>query len=114
MSRRAVNGLLILAIVAVFGVALVLGTQRGGGGGPDSFAGSDSQAMELVESTNPSYAAWFEPLFRPESSQVESGLFALQAGLGGVALGYLVGRLHERRRRPVQVAGEPVETAEQA
>jgi cobalt/nickel transport protein len=113
MSRRAVNGLLILAIGAIFGVALVLGTQRGGGG-PDSFAGSDSQAMELVESTNPSYAAWFEPVFRPESSQIESGLFALQAGLGGIALGYLVGRMRERRRGPVPVAAEPVETTEPA
>ncbi|AXG12568.1 energy-coupling factor ABC transporter substrate-binding protein [Intrasporangium calvum] len=106
MSRRAVNGLLVLAIVAVVGLALVLGAQRGESGA-DSYAGSDSQAMDLIESAHPAYEAWFEPLFRPESSQVESGLFALQAGLGGITLGYVVGRIHERRRRR---AGEPAAT----
>lgn len=104
MSRRAVNGLLVLAIVAIVGLALILGAQRGERGA-DSFAGSDSQARDLVESDHPAYAAWFEPLFTPESSQVESGLFALQAGLGGIALGYVAGRIHERRRRS---AGEQI------
>ena len=39
-----------------------------------------------------------EPLFRPGSPELESGLFALQAGLGGILLGFVLGRLTARRR----------------
>ncbi|MFC7571602.1 hypothetical protein ACFQX8_03525 [Klenkia terrae] len=35
----------------------------------------------------------------PGSSEVESGLFALQAALGGGVLGYVLGRLRGRRSR---------------
>ena len=41
--------------------------------------------------------AWFEPLFSPGSAELESGLFALQAGLGGILLGFVLGRLTARR-----------------
>ena len=41
---------------------------------------------------------WFEPLFSPDSGEVESGLFALQAAIGAGILGYCLGRLHGRRR----------------
>ena len=39
---------------------------------------------------------WFEPLMPPAGGEIESGLFALQAGLGGLALGYVFGRLKGR------------------
>ena len=35
----------------------------------------------------------------PAGGEIESGLFALQAGLGGLALGYVFGRLKGRRTR---------------
>ena len=41
---------------------------------------------------------WFQPLLPPAGGEIESGLFALQAGLGGVVLGYTFGVLRERRR----------------
>ncbi|GAA6525002.1 hypothetical protein IDVR_07970 [Intrasporangium sp. DVR] len=100
------NVLLGLAVVSVIGVAFAIGGLREPVG-DEPFGGSDAQAMALVESAHPDYEAWVEPFFRPGSSQIESGLFALQAGIGGIAIGYVVGRLHERRRVTTTGRTEP-------
>ena len=90
MTRRTlVTALLVLGVVALFAVPLLLD------GGSSEFAGADSQATEVIEDTG--YTPWFESVFSPSSSEVESGLFALQAAIGGAVLGYLVGRLRGRR-----------------
>ena len=90
MSRRTlVTVALVLGVVALFAVPLLLD------GGASDFAGADGQATEVVEETG--YTPWFDSVFSPSSAEVESGLFALQAGLGGAVLGYVVGRLRGRR-----------------
>ena len=40
-------------------------------------------ATELVQESEPGYEPWFASVFSPSSKEVESGLFALQAALGG-------------------------------
>lgn len=87
--RRLVTGLLVLAVVALFALPLLLD------GGASEYAGTDSQATGAIEDSG--YRPWFEPVFAPSSGEVESGLFALQAALGGGLLGYVLGRLRGRR-----------------
>lgn len=95
-----VNAGIAVAIILLVTTALIVDARRSGT--DERFVGSDSTATALIETDNPGYQQWFTPLFSPSSGEVESGLFALQAGLGGLALGYCLGSLQRRRRdRPV-------------
>jgi cobalt/nickel transport protein len=90
------TNLLLLAAVAALVVApIALNT---GKGKAEPFSGSDSQAEQSIVDNHPDYQPWFHSLYTPPSSEVESGLFALQASLGAGFLGYYFGAARTRRR----------------
>ncbi|MFD2093497.1 energy-coupling factor ABC transporter substrate-binding protein [Blastococcus deserti] len=103
--RRLVTALLVLGVVALFALPLLLDR------GTAEFAGTDGLATTAIEEDHPGYEPWFESVLRPSSAEVESGLFALQAALGGGVLGYALGRLRGRRAPGTSTtepgAGEP-------
>lgn len=57
----------------------------------EPFGGADGAATEIIEEENPDYTPWFEPIIGELPGEVESGIFALQAGLGAGVLGYALG-----------------------
>lgn len=96
MSKKAIiNTLLIAAMFVVFVVSFVIG---GTHTNPEErFGGTDDAATTQIQKSDPGYEPWFHSFFEPESSEVESGLFALQAAIGGAVLGFAIGGLWGRR-----------------
>lgn len=95
-----VNLMLALAAVAVFIVALMIGTSNG------EFVGTDSKANDEIAQSDPTYEPWFKPFWTQPGGEVESGLFALQAALGAGVLGFALGSFRERRRHPAAAPNE--------
>lgn len=89
MSKRST--ILIIATI----VAILVGSYWFGLGA--EFGGADSLATETIDDSG--YTPWASPLLDELPGEVESGLFALQAGLGGVLLGFALGTFRERRHR---------------
>lgn len=61
------------------------------------FSGADDQASEMINEVDPNYKPWFENVWKPPSGEVESFLFALQAGIGAGFIGYFFGCLKGRK-----------------
>ncbi|MDO5629012.1 MAG: energy-coupling factor ABC transporter substrate-binding protein [Mobilicoccus sp.] len=85
----------VIGIALVLGVSLVVGAQRQDTA-EDQFEGTDAVITQMLEDEGAE--SWFEPVLALDSGELESGLFAFQAALGGILLGYCVGRLHGRRQ----------------
>ena len=96
------RNLWLLAVVIALAVAPLLIH-----GKDAEFAGSDNQAEQAISALAPDYKPWAAPLWEPPSGEIESLLFALQAAIGAVLLGYFFGR----RRCLAEAAGKPQDHA---
>lgn len=106
-SRLGVTLALLAALVALFVVSFVLGSQHSS---EESFAGTDSVVTDML-ATDHNVEPWFQPLFEPGSGEIESGLFALQAALGAGIVGYAFGNLRGRAAARSGTAATDEETA---
>ena len=101
-KKTLVTIALVAALFVVFGVSFAIGGLHTS---PDQrFTGTDSAATAQIQAANPGYQPWFTPFFQPQSGEIESGLFALQAAIGGCVLGFAIGALWGRRRATVTAA----------
>lgn len=82
------NTLLLLGVVVLSALPLIVHPTTPS---DELFAGADTLGRDAVTQIQPSYRPWARPLWEPPSGEIESLLFALQAGLGAGLLGYFFG-----------------------
>lgn len=74
------------------------------------FSGADAKASELILKISPEYKTWFSPVYEPQSSEIATLLFALQAAIGAGVLGYWLGSSVARDKHRKELAGaQPTE-----
>lgn len=74
-------GFLVIAMICVLAYAINPGAE---------FGGADDGAEEVIGELDPDYEPWFSSLFEP-AGETESMLFALQAAIGALIIGYFIG-----------------------
>ena len=81
--------LIILAVIcAVIFIAPLL-MYNGHGEDDGYFGGADDAAGEAIEASG--FEPWFSSFWEPPSGEIESLLFALQAAIGAIIIGYFLG-----------------------
>ena len=84
MANKKYHSWLLVLGVIVLAVAPLLFVKG-------EFAGADGQAEKAITELHPQYKPWFNSLVELPSGEVESLLFAVQAGLGAGVIGYVIG-----------------------
>ncbi|WP_421077457.1 energy-coupling factor ABC transporter substrate-binding protein [Methanothermococcus sp. Ax23] len=86
---------MILGVIILTVAPLVM--YAGHGEHDGYFGGSDDAGGEAIEEMNPNYHPWFHPIWEPPSGEIESLLFALQAAIGAIIIGYYIGYFKARK-----------------
>ena len=66
--------------------------------GTSTFKGSDDQAKGAISGLDPRYRPWFQPLWKPPGTEIESLLFAVEAAIGSGVLCFGLGYYYGIRR----------------
>lgn len=61
------------------------------------FSGADGLAETAITEINPYYKPWFSSIYEPESGEIESLLFAVQAAIGAGVVGFVLGRITSKK-----------------
>lgn len=98
MSKRSSSWLLIVGVVVLaLGPLLVLQGKE--------FGATDGNFTAAIEKDHPNYKPWFKPVIKDSGPEVQTFLFAAQAGVGAGITGYVLGLYKgrsERRRKDEQ------------
>ncbi|MDL2246266.1 energy-coupling factor ABC transporter substrate-binding protein [Methanobrevibacter sp. OttesenSCG-928-K11] len=81
------NVVLIILVIILCIAPLVM--YNGLGEDEGYFGGADGAAGDAIEETG--YEPWFSSFWEPPSGEIESLLFALQAAIGAIIIGYFFG-----------------------
>lgn len=88
MIRMKHENLILLVIVIII-MVIPFVAYNGLGEDQGYFGGSDDQGTDAVSITG--YTPWASSLWEPPSGEIESLLFAVQAAIGAIIIGYAVG-----------------------
>ena len=84
--------LIILAVVCALIFIIPLVMYNGLGENEGYFGGADDAAGEAInQSQGGKYEPWASSVWEPPSGEIESLLFALQAAIGAIIVGYFLG-----------------------
>jgi cobalt/nickel transport protein len=79
------NLLLIVICIVLIAIPLIVCTNS-------NFGGADDEIQSKVVEVDSNYKPWAHYIWKPQSAEVESFLFALQAAIGAGFIGYYIGR----------------------
>lgn len=99
--------ILLLVIVAIIVIA-PLAMYNGLGENQGYFGGSDDAGGKVIEATG--YTPWFNSIWEPPSSEIQSLLFCVQTAIGTIILGYFLGYWRAQRKYKQQEQ-KPVENS---
>lgn len=83
-----IYSILIIVIVAIIFIAPMV-IFSGLGEDEGYFGGADDAAGDAISESG--YEPWFSSIWEPPSGEIESLLFALQAAIGAIIIGYFFG-----------------------
>ena len=84
MKLEVITAGVILLFIAAF--AYISSSQN------HEWSGADGQAENVISKlSGGTYKPWFESIYTPPSGEIESLLFALQAAIGSLIIGYFLG-----------------------
>ena len=83
MNNKSILALVIVLIIIVVAPFLIYSGQ---GEDEGYFGGADGEAIE-----GSGYEPWFSSIWEPPSGEIESLLFAVQAAIGAIIIGYFFG-----------------------
>ncbi|GAB3453244.1 hypothetical protein GCM10027570_32300 [Streptomonospora sediminis] len=95
MPKTGTTWLLIAAAALIAVLPLLIGA---GAHLDEPFGGADAQAKTAVTEIDAGHEPWFSPFYEPPSTEIESGIFALQAAIGAGFIGYYFGVVRTRNK----------------
>jgi cobalt/nickel transport protein len=87
MNKLNQNIILIVLVAIIAIVPLIM--YSGLGEEEGYFGGADDMASEVIEEIG--YEPWYSSFWEPPSPEIESLLFAIQAAIGALIIGYFFG-----------------------
>jgi len=87
---------IILLVIVIILLAIPMIMYAGLGEDQGYFGGSDDAGSDGVSETG--YQPWFKSVWEPPSGEIESLLFALQAAIGAIIIGYFFGYWRGERK----------------